>query len=48
MQDPPLTSATLINNAGSTGDLTKQVSDYEAEEIQAYFNVNLVSYTTLV
>ncbi|KAI7876248.1 NAD(P)-binding protein [Lichtheimia hyalospora FSU 10163] len=48
MQDPPLTQATLVNNAGSTGDLTKKVCDYEAEEIQSYLNVNLVSYTTLV
>ncbi|KAL1936443.1 hypothetical protein VTP01DRAFT_577 [Rhizomucor pusillus] len=45
---PPLTHATLINNAGSTGDLSKRVPDYNAEEIQQYCDFNIASYACLV
>ncbi|ORY98686.1 hypothetical protein BCR43DRAFT_487976 [Syncephalastrum racemosum] len=40
--------ATLICNAGSTGDLRKTVAEYTAEEIQAYYDMNIISYTTLI
>ncbi|KAG2226396.1 hypothetical protein INT45_000564 [Circinella minor] len=45
---PVVTRAILINNAGSTGDLSKAVSDYEAEEIQSYIDMNIASYITLI
>ncbi|KAI8979851.1 hypothetical protein BDF20DRAFT_872038 [Mycotypha africana] len=44
----PITNAFLINNAGSTGDLSKKVKDYEALEIQEYINFNITSYAMLV
>ncbi|KAI9319757.1 Sepiapterin reductase [Dichotomocladium elegans] len=44
----PYSSATLINNAGTTGDLSKRVMEYSASEIQAYLNVNVASYVALV
>ncbi|KAG0175676.1 hypothetical protein DFQ28_006868 [Apophysomyces sp. BC1034] len=43
-----LTKAVLINNAGSTGDLSKQVLDYDVDEIQSYVDVNLTSYIVLI
>ncbi|KAF7721526.1 hypothetical protein EC973_004524 [Apophysomyces ossiformis] len=46
-QQSPLTKAILINNAGSTGDLSKQVQDYDADEIQSYVDVNITSFITL-
>ncbi|KAI7857144.1 hypothetical protein BDC45DRAFT_436246 [Circinella umbellata] len=45
---PVVTRAILINNAGSTGDLSKAVSDYEAEEIQSYTDMNIASYIMLI
>ncbi|KAI9498062.1 hypothetical protein BDB00DRAFT_755268 [Zychaea mexicana] len=44
----PVTRAVLVNNAGSTGDLSKKVSGYEAQEVQAYVDMNIASYITLV
>jgi sepiapterin reductase len=44
----PITRATLINNAGSTGDLSKKVGDYNATEIQDYVNLNITSYISIV
>jgi sepiapterin reductase len=44
----PITNAYLINNAGTTGDLTKKVSDYNSAEIKQYFDVNIISYVSLV
>ncbi|KAI9250753.1 hypothetical protein BY458DRAFT_562722 [Sporodiniella umbellata] len=43
----PITQVILINNAGSTGDLSKQVKDYTMEEIQAYNDFNISSYFAL-
>ncbi|KAI8391753.1 sepiapterin reductase [Radiomyces spectabilis] len=43
-----MTRVTLINNAGSTGDLGKKVMDYDPEEIQKYINLNIGSYMALV
>ena len=43
-----MTRAILVNNAGSTGDLSKKVSDYEAQEIQSYIDMNIASYITLM
>ncbi|KAI9020258.1 hypothetical protein CLU79DRAFT_704000 [Phycomyces nitens] len=45
---PVLTRAVLINNAGTTGDLSKTIGEYTAAEIQSYVNVNIASYITLV
>ncbi|KAI8141699.1 hypothetical protein BJV82DRAFT_172912 [Fennellomyces sp. T-0311] len=45
---PPVTRAVLVNNAGSTGDLSKKVSEYDAQEIQTYLNLNIASYIALV
>ncbi|ORX43030.1 NAD(P)-binding protein [Hesseltinella vesiculosa] len=42
------TSITLINNAGSTGDLSQTVGDYTSEAIQRYVDMNITSYITLV
>lgn len=44
----PITRAILINNAGSTGDLSKKVGDYTATEIQDYVNLNITSYISIV
>ncbi|KAI9478810.1 MAG: hypothetical protein EXX96DRAFT_595926 [Benjaminiella poitrasii] len=44
----PITKAVLVNNAGSTGNLSKKVSDYTASEIQDYVNLNIASYISLV
>ncbi|KAI7901776.1 uncharacterized protein BX663DRAFT_571010 [Cokeromyces recurvatus] len=44
----PITEAILINNAGSTGDLSKKVGDYTASEIEDYVNLNITSYISLV
>lgn len=44
----PITRAILINNAGSTGDLSKKVGDYQATEIQDYVNLNITSYISIV
>ncbi|KAI8073795.1 hypothetical protein BC940DRAFT_249709 [Gongronella butleri] len=43
-----LSSITLINNAGSTGDLSRQVGSYEPAVIQQYIDMNLTSYFTLI
>ncbi|KAI7870327.1 hypothetical protein BDF14DRAFT_1741203 [Spinellus fusiger] len=45
---PVLTNVTLINNAGTLGDLSKTVADYTPQEIQTYININIASYTALV
>ncbi|KAL0078873.1 sepiapterin reductase [Phycomyces blakesleeanus] len=45
---PVLTRAVLVNNAGTTGDLSKKIGEYTAAEIQNYVNVNIASYVTLV
>ncbi|KAI8972487.1 hypothetical protein BDB01DRAFT_730145 [Pilobolus umbonatus] len=45
---PPITKAILINNAGSTGDLSKKVGEYQAEDIQHYVQLNITSYITLI
>ncbi|KAI9256443.1 sepiapterin reductase [Phascolomyces articulosus] len=45
---PAVTRAILVNNAGSTGDLSKKVADYEPQEIQSYMDMNIVSYITLI
>ncbi|KAG0745535.1 hypothetical protein G6F57_003437 [Rhizopus arrhizus] len=44
----PITKVVLINNAGSTGDLSKKVEDYTMEEIQTYIDLNVTSYTSLI
>ncbi|EIE87800.1 hypothetical protein RO3G_12511 [Rhizopus delemar RA 99-880] len=44
----PITKIVLINNAGSTGDLSKKVEDYTMEEIQTYIDLNITSYTSLI
>ncbi|EPB85896.1 sepiapterin reductase [Mucor circinelloides 1006PhL] len=44
----PITNAVLINNAGSTGDLSKTVGDYDASEIQDYVDLNITSYISMV
>ncbi|CEJ04141.1 Putative Sepiapterin reductase [Rhizopus microsporus] len=44
----PITKAVLINNAGSTGDLSKKVDDYTMEEIQTYIDLNVTSYIALI
>ncbi|KAL9557185.1 hypothetical protein MBANPS3_001527 [Mucor bainieri] len=44
----PITKAVLINNAGSTGDLSKKVGDYNASEIQEYVDLNITSYIAMV
>jgi len=44
----PITNAYLINNAGTTGDLSKKVSHYGSQEVKNYFDVNIVSYVSLV
>jgi sepiapterin reductase len=44
----PITNAYLINNAGTTGDLSKKASDYNSAEIKQYYDVNIVSYVSLV
>jgi sepiapterin reductase len=44
----PVTNAYLINNAGTTGDLSKKVSNYNSNEIKNYFDVNIVSFASLV
>ncbi|CAO3613042.1 unnamed protein product [Cunninghamella blakesleeana] len=42
-----LNKITLINNAGSTGDLSKKVHEYDLGIIQQYVDLNLTSYITL-
>ncbi|CAO3642639.1 unnamed protein product [Cunninghamella echinulata] len=42
-----INNITLINNAGSTGDLSKKVSEYSLENIQQYIDLNITSYITL-
>lgn len=44
----PITNVYLINNAGSTGDLSKKVANYDADEVQTYYNVNVTSFISLV
>lgn len=44
----PITDAVLINNAGSTGDLSKKVGDYNTNEIQDYVDLNVTSYISMV
>ncbi|KAG2212161.1 hypothetical protein INT46_005996 [Mucor plumbeus] len=44
----PITDAVLINNAGSTGDLSKKVGDYDVNEIQDYVDLNITSYISMV
>jgi sepiapterin reductase len=44
----PITKAILINNAGSTGDLSKKVGEYQVNEIQDYVNLNITSYIAIV
>ncbi|CAO3663776.1 unnamed protein product [Umbelopsis ramanniana] len=44
----PITNVYLINNAGTTGDLSKKASDYNSAEIKQYYDVNIVSYVSLV
>ncbi|CEP16548.1 hypothetical protein [Parasitella parasitica] len=44
----PITDAVLINNAGSTGDLSKKVGAYDSNEIQAYVDLNITSYISIV
>ncbi|KAI8584096.1 hypothetical protein K450DRAFT_168697 [Umbelopsis ramanniana AG] len=44
----PITNAYLINNAGTTGDLSKKASAYNSAEIKQYYDVNIVSYVSLV
>ncbi|KAI8097515.1 sepiapterin reductase [Halteromyces radiatus] len=45
---PEIGSITLINNAGSTGDLSQTVAEYQPETIQSYIDMNVTSYITLV
>ncbi|KAG2195250.1 hypothetical protein INT47_007979 [Mucor saturninus] len=44
----PIARAILINNAGSTGDLSKKVGEYTATEIGDYVNLNITSYISIV
>jgi sepiapterin reductase len=44
----PITNVYLVNNAGSTGDLSKKVVDYDLNEVQNYYNVNVISFISLV
>ncbi|KAI8877820.1 sepiapterin reductase-like protein [Backusella circina FSU 941] len=44
----PLTKAVLINNAGTTGDLSKTVDQYTPTEIQQHVSHNIASYISLV
>ncbi|KAG1471066.1 hypothetical protein G6F56_002333 [Rhizopus delemar] len=44
----PVTKVVLVNNAGSTGDLSKKVQDYTVEEIQAYTDLNVTSYISII
>ncbi|KAI8343142.1 sepiapterin reductase [Chlamydoabsidia padenii] len=39
---------TLINNAGTTGDLAQKVGDYSSTDIQSFIDLNVTSYITLV
>jgi sepiapterin reductase len=44
----PLTKAILINNAGTTGDLSKSVDQYTSTEIQQHVSHNIASYISLM
>ncbi|KAI9277748.1 hypothetical protein BC943DRAFT_332528 [Umbelopsis sp. AD052] len=44
----PITNVCLINNAGTTGDLSKKASAYNSAEIKQYYDVNIVSFVSLV